>query len=245
MIAGLYLSPHLDDAVFSCGGQIHRTTRTGGSVLVVTPMAGDGRGPGPAGAASPASRREEDRAACAELGAAWRHGEHPEAFRRVNPEGAALYGTRENLFGAMAAADEALCGMLEEEFRGLPPALRVFAPLGVGGHTDHRLVRRAAERAFGERLVYYEDFPYANRIGAVARLTRPRSRWRPEVIRLMPEDRAARLRAIRRYASQWPVVFRSRRALAWKNRLFLLRRGGERVWRRCPAESPGPAGPEA
>ena len=38
----------------------------------------------------------------------------------------------------------------------------VLAPLGVGGHVDHVLVRNAAERS-GARVVYYSDFPYNQR----------------------------------------------------------------------------------
>ena len=39
--AALYLSPHLDDAALSCGGQIAQATRQGRRVLIVTVMAGD------------------------------------------------------------------------------------------------------------------------------------------------------------------------------------------------------------
>ena len=36
------------------------------------------------------------------------------------------------------------------------------APIGVGGHVDHRLVRNAVARAAGPRLcLWYEDLPYA------------------------------------------------------------------------------------
>ena len=38
----------------------------------------------------------------------------------------------------------------------------VLAPLGVGGHVDHVLVRTAAEQS-GNRVVYYSDFPYNQR----------------------------------------------------------------------------------
>ena len=37
----IYLAPHLDDAVLSCGGQIFERTARGENVLVVTVMAGD------------------------------------------------------------------------------------------------------------------------------------------------------------------------------------------------------------
>ncbi|MFQ5421191.1 MAG: PIG-L family deacetylase, partial [Anaerolineae bacterium] len=45
----IYLSPHLDDAALSCGGQIFTRTSAGESVLVVTVMAGDA----PPGLSSP------------------------------------------------------------------------------------------------------------------------------------------------------------------------------------------------
>ena len=37
----IYLSPHLDDAALSCGGQIARFRGEGRSVLIVTVTAGD------------------------------------------------------------------------------------------------------------------------------------------------------------------------------------------------------------
>lgn len=49
------------------------------------------------------------------------------------------------------------------------PAL-VLAPLGLGGHVDHlHLQRGAASFADGRPLAYYEDLPYAGRIGKVAK----------------------------------------------------------------------------
>lgn len=40
---------------------------------------------------------------------------------------------------------------------------RIMAPLGVGGHLDHRLVREAARQLIdADRLEFYEDRPYAS-----------------------------------------------------------------------------------
>ena len=39
-IDALYLSPHLDDAVYSCGGLIYQQTQAGQRVLVMTTCAG-------------------------------------------------------------------------------------------------------------------------------------------------------------------------------------------------------------
>lgn len=62
---------------------------------------------------------------------------------------------------------------------------RVFAPLGLGGHVDHRIVREAAIRAVPEeRLSLYEDRPYAcyldaAEVAAVAAEVDPRLEPRP------------------------------------------------------------------
>ncbi len=44
----------------------------------------------------------------------------------------------------------------------------VLAPVGVGGHVDHLLVRDAARQAFSpEQLLFYEDLPYACRAAPI------------------------------------------------------------------------------
>jgi hypothetical protein len=43
-----------------------------------------------------------------------------------------------------------------------PAHAELYCPLGIGGHIDHQLMRRAAER-LGRPLRYYADLPYAAR----------------------------------------------------------------------------------
>ena len=78
----LFLSPHLDDAVFSAGGLIHALTRGGWEVTVATVFTRSVPDPKgfalacqldkglPADLDYMAVRRGEDRLACARLGAA-------------------------------------------------------------------------------------------------------------------------------------------------------------------------------
>src|SRR6185295_1884137 len=109
----IYLSPHLDDAVFSCGGMIHRHIRAGGRVVVVTVCTGD---PPPgllsdfaeslherwqAQAKAPAApaevvrqRRNEDLDALAALGAQAVHLDVPDCIYRLSPaSGRPLYAS--------------------------------------------------------------------------------------------------------------------------------------------------------
>lgn len=190
----IYLSPHFDDAVFSCGGQIAQLTRSGVAVTIYTVMAGDppkGFVPtaltdelharwkrGMTAEQALAARRDEDREAAARLGAALAFGSAADAVYRVGKtSGTALYLTSEEIFGDVHPDDPITPEALEQIFLAtyahLTPEVVLYAPLGVGHHVDHQLVRAMALRLaarFRLRNVYfYEDFPYA-RDGDTARL---------------------------------------------------------------------------
>ncbi len=173
MALRVYVSPHLDDAVFSCGGLIARQKARGDEVVVLTVCAGDP----PVGELTPFAydlhrrwggegspmglRRAEDHVACGRLGAAVVHLPIPDAIYRRSAHGEAFYPDSASLFGAMMAGDapriDETAAALE---RAIPSESEVYVPLGVGGHVDHLLTRRAAERLFLPRW-YYRDLPYA------------------------------------------------------------------------------------
>ena len=185
------LSPHLDDAVLSCGGlMIHAVSRT--SVTVATLFTEAGRAPYTLSArrylhqvgarnaqALYHQRRAEDHAVLEPLGIRGIHAGLTEAlFRRrpvpgwwsvwarLLPELAHIYPIyRLHLTsGRIAAADAATlqdaCEFIQRLVGSGPHLL--LAPLGVGGHVDHVLVRTAAERS-GAQVAYYSDFPYNQR----------------------------------------------------------------------------------
>lgn len=238
----IYLSPHLDDVVLSCGGQIAARTQSGEPVLIVTLASGD-----PEASLSPlaqklhaawrldnscAVRREEDRRACAVLGADYLHVATPDAMYRNHTEtGEPLYATRRDVFGPVHPAD-GVGTIWEETLQRLPPARHVVVPLGVGGHVDHGLVRRAAEGVFGKSLHYYEDYPYAGRWFAVRKATWPPWHWRARIIPLAPEHLRARYEATAAYASQLDMLFDGAGNLEGHLTKYVGRVGGERMWRR-------------
>jgi len=247
----IYLSPHLDDAVLSCGGQIAHATAAGERVLVVTLFAGDEPSvlPSvfasrlhehfdlPAGAVM-ASRRREDIEACRSLGAVSAHWPFHESIYRRDRTGRALYASFRSLFGRLETGEETLIRALGDRLAELAPGASVVAPLGVGLHVDHQLVRAAAEACFGTGIAYYEDYPYVDRWGALSKVLQPRRAWVPEVLRLDRTDVERKCLAIARYASQVGTLFRSRDQLERRIRRFARKRGGERRWRR---RDPGPA----
>jgi LmbE family N-acetylglucosaminyl deacetylase len=245
----IYLSPHLDDAVLSCGGRIAGEVARGERVAIATfftadapaeppsPLAADLRRGWslPAGEVM-ARRRAEDLEACARLGAAALHLDLPEAPYRLGPGGGPHYAALGDLFGAPVGPDAAALGpRLDERIRGLPPHRRLLAPLGVGGHVDHRLVRAAAERV-APAVACYEEFPYSEwKWLAVRRALGRGGDWVPEVV---PVDAAAferQVHAILAYVSQVPAMFRTEARLRKQLRRRHRRVGGERAWRHAPS----------
>lgn len=248
----VYLSPHLDDAVLSCGGQIHDRVAAGQSVLVVTVGAGDE----PAGADEVSAlvrtlhrawrldrprpgthdkgvvgrRRAEDRAACGILGAEALHWDLLEAVYRRDGSGEPFYGTLDELFGPLPPDDRPTILAVAERLASLPPHRELFVPLGAGGHVDHRIARRAAEQRFGSRLVYYEEYPYGRSRRAVRRVV-PGIGWRRETVPVSRDGGRAKMRAVAAYRSQVKPLFGGSRRLRWKLRSHLRKLGGESVWR--------------
>jgi LmbE family N-acetylglucosaminyl deacetylase len=243
------LSPHLDDAVLSCGGMLASEVRRGARILVVTIMAGDA----PDGELGPLAmalatasrlkpetamerRRREDAESCRRMGVDFAHWRFRECVCRPGKKANEwLYPTVADVFGKVDPSDAELTTALVEAMRELPPAARTLAPLGVGGHVDHRVVRDAGERAFGRTVLYYEDFPYAQRFGAVWRTLGNPFAWRPETVVLGEEDLQSKIEAVRAHVSQTAVMFHGDEGMVFMVRRYARRRGGERIWRRRTA----------
>ncbi|MCX6017887.1 MAG: PIG-L family deacetylase [Chloroflexi bacterium] len=245
----LFLSPHLDDIALSCGGLVHQLTGAGERVVIVTVCTGDTpRGVALSEAArhvhwewqlgedNPyAARRAEDERVCAVLGAEPLHLGFLDAVYRVDAHGAPLY-TRNFIGGAVQDADwHGMYFALIARLRPLIAAAQhVYCPLAIGGHVDHVLVRSAAEAATVRRPVYYEDYPYAQKIAAgqllavdLAALTRGLS---PQRVTLSSEDVDARVKAIERYRSQQFALFEDAASMPAKVRAYVAEAGGERYY---------------
>ena len=237
MPTALFLSPHLDDAAFSCGGTVALLGDAGWRCVVATAFTRSV--PDPAGFALAcqldkglgpevdymALRRDEDRNACALLGAEPRWIDLPEAPHRG-------YGSAAALFGPADPADEVWRPLADEvaallaEFR--PD--RVYAPQGLGGHVDHHQVIRAVlDRAEPAQVRFWRDAPYI--------LRDPAARPDPKVPRGAAErvDITAGLErkvaASCAYASQVGFQFGGADACAAAMRALAWREGGN-----APAE---------
>jgi LmbE family N-acetylglucosaminyl deacetylase len=174
----IYLSPHLDDAVLSCGGLIWEQAQAHQQVEIWTICAGDP----PAGELSPFAqllhqrwntgrdavsiRRAEDQIACGKIGAKFRHFEIPDCIYRSDPQNGFLVVNQEvDLFGSLKNEDLNLANSFGQELAGLLPMdAQIVCPLTIGRHVDHRLTRTVAEMVF-DSMLYYADYPYIQNPG--------------------------------------------------------------------------------
>jgi LmbE family N-acetylglucosaminyl deacetylase len=193
------LSPHLDDAVYSLGATIIESARAGAQVSVITVFAGDPESSRPAtpwdrrfgfqmaGEAARA-RREEDRRACALLGAS------------------TVWLPFDDHYGRASGDDE-----VWEAIRGaIGHADTLLVPGFPLDHRDHvRLARLTLEREIDAQTVcLYVEQPYAavrkelpRIVPALASLVKREPEWHSVVARVAARWRKGR--AWRTYRSQF------------------------------------------
>lgn len=167
----IYLSPHLDDAVFSAGGWIHEQTRAGQSVEIWTIMCGDPHVSecsmfaqvlhnlwGFSSAEETVrERRKEDHLAASIVGAKTVHLDFLDCIYRRSPDGDWLYS---EISVPPHPADASYPAQIAEAISSrLQPDDRLICQLALGSHVDHVLVRQAAEQ-LGRPLRYVVDVPY-------------------------------------------------------------------------------------
>ncbi|CAA2140989.1 MULTISPECIES: PIG-L family deacetylase [Methylobacterium] len=175
MPVALALSPHLDDAAFSCGGTLATLAEAGWKVVMATIFTATVADPKGFALACQtdkglgpeidymALRRDEDRHAAEALGIA------PPLhmpFREAPHRG---YGTAPELF-AEPRGDDDIVDTLGDAVSclvgDLSPDL-VFAPQAVGGHVDHvQLVRAMSQARWTVPILWWRDFPYTVRDAA-------------------------------------------------------------------------------
>ena len=179
----IYLSPHFDDAVYSCGGLIWMQSRSGERVSVWTICGGEppqtGLSPFAASLharwqasvqegglpAAGFDRLEEDKLACRILGVPYRHLPWQDCVYRYSQEDGLsrpVIGGEEDLWEAPPEPTliQELVHVLR---RDAPDNTCLVCPMALGNHIDHRLVRTAAELS-GLPVYYYADYPYVVRM---------------------------------------------------------------------------------
>jgi LmbE family N-acetylglucosaminyl deacetylase len=234
----LILSPHYDDAVYSCGGMIYEFVQKGEAVVILTVMAGFPDYPLPdspivrelnkrweLGDENPVlERRKEDEAAAKILGARSRYLDIPDCiYRTVNGE--ALYPSEESLWGPVHPKDPALSALANLDLGD--PSL-IYAPLAAGRHVDHQLVRDWALKlqSEGQHVLFYQDYPYMRKREAIDEALGHFGKMQAYAIMLSEAAMQAKIAAMAAYASQISTFWENEAAIEAEVRRTFAHNGG-------------------
>ncbi len=230
----IYLSPHFDDVVFSCGGTLGVQINSGLRPLVITifggvppvtmqlnPLAAQihremGISVSQGIGAAVETRRREDTAALDYLQVDYLWLDYLDAIYRGSP---AYYTQKDQLIGGeVNIADLSIDRQLAQDLVMLQerlPDAAWYAPLGVGRHVDHQIVSSAADRLVQRdaKVYLYEDFPYVTKAGALEIRKRELGEALEPSLVEMSEMFPLRLEASDMYASQIGPNFGDREAM--------------------------------
>ncbi|HEX2620416.1 MAG TPA: PIG-L family deacetylase [Phototrophicaceae bacterium] len=255
----LFLSPHPDDAPLSCGGTIyHLREAEEQTCIILTIMSGDPPDPLPdsplvrelherwqAGENPMATRRKEDEEAATVLSAkSIIHTSMTDCIYRTTLDGKALYPVESSINGDVHPLDGALLSLLSVDLPFTDQVTHVYAPLGVGHHVDHQIIRDWAvalsEKYPAITFLLYEDYPYAERPDATEQALAYYSlKLQPEFKTLREIDLMIKLVSLQHYTSQISTFWGSIQEMDERVRQFMTRTGDmvgagspvERYWR--------------
>lgn len=214
----IYLSPHLDDAVLSCGGIILEQRAADIPVKIWNWMCGTPPDDLPLSDLARsvhagweldsvkevyATRLAEDRLAASRVAAQTRNFDFLDCIYRQADDGSFLYP--DELFVQPHVDDSKLVAEIATLINGnLHPDDVLAAPLGIGKHPDHVIVRRAAEQS-GHPLRYYADIPYT--IWYPEQFAAETAGLASELIPIAEENLVGWQNAAAAYASQMAPLF--------------------------------------
>lgn len=242
----IYLSPHLDDALYSCGGLICSQRQTGEAVTVLNLCAGI---PDYGNISSFArsyherwgnipnmveARRSEDEKTLTSLGIRVIYLDTLDSIYRT-VDGQISYPDLEALFSSPREQDSRLLPEFwrEQALRLLTPGEpgRFYAPLAIGGHVDHFLARQAGIKlAQSADVWFYEDFPHAEDPLTLEKLKTEMGldRWQHQAFII---DVQAKIRAMCGYETQTGKIFGDERGLEQRVKDFTSDRARDLHWK--------------
>lgn len=185
----IFFSPHLDDAVLSCGGLI-AGLKNKSSTLVVSIFSDVGQGTTSEfgemfintcgyknGFSLIRERKIEEKRAAEKLGYDFLFLDFPDAFFRFERKIFSkkyFYDSRKTLFGKLDEKDKLIIAVIKKRLKDIIKKIftkdgRLYFPLTVGNHIDHQIINKIGYSFLLEKFVsnkrtyFYEDFPYIAR----------------------------------------------------------------------------------
>lgn len=178
----IFLSPHLDDAVLSCGHTIHSLTKKNKKSLVVTVFAASQTDFENFSSDSQAflkksgnqsfsqlftQRKKEDNQALKILGAQSLHLANIDAGFRFSKSKESIYPSNRHVFGGkIHPKEQVFIRKLYQTFDSIltqhaHSKTQIFLPLAIGNHVDHHIIFNYFTH-LSHQYVFWEDVPYRN-----------------------------------------------------------------------------------
>ncbi len=237
----VFLGPHFDDCVLSCGELIDKFTEQGDDVCVITFFTGCPDEKDLSAAAkqfhsncfldhkSMDFRSNEDIAALNWLNCKYKHLGYYECLYRKNNKGAILYPNLKEIYHLKNEDNELTKDISKRIEIEVADADIIFAPMGLGSHADHTILHRAAVMAskiIKKPIYFYEDVPYV----CYYYKSRKKSNWGQDMefnlIKVSEKNWHIKLNAIKFYRSQLHIL--------WKNEIQRLQQLEDLTYKYAP-----------
>lgn len=216
----IYLSPHLDDAMFSCGSIISKQREQVESVLILTVFAGVPEKSLELSASIISfikksgydsvtnfckARCIEDKNACNFLNVEYKHLKFLDCIYRTGKSGTILYKNFSEIFSSNPASQDVTVKELYSSIQSiLVNASNVYCPLPINGHIDHVLTNNVGEMLVkkGCDVFFYEDiYTLDHDVSLFLKENKPRLKSQI-LIKVKKEDISNHKKAIQCYKSQ-------------------------------------------
>jgi LmbE family N-acetylglucosaminyl deacetylase len=224
MTKHIIISPHLDDAVLSCGELIKHFISVGDNVLTVTVFTAFPPSDDLSDAAkqyhsncflgdnSMIFRQAEDLKAMEYLGCKYKHLHYYECLYRKNISGIHIYPDLKDIYHLDFANEVDIFYMLCAEMKEVcKDGSNIYVPFGLGNHADHLLIRKVFDAIRNElngEVFFYEEIPYICYYYKDGGDPNFEKKLKPNIFRFTNLEWEAKMKAFQFYKSQLHIMWR-------------------------------------
>lgn len=220
----VFISPHLDDAILSAGNLITKLRSSGNKVKVVTVFTKASEKPYSLNAQIHLKnsgytnairlfkdRQKEDIKAIKAIGAKYEHLNFTDAAFRRDIDGNFIYDSEMQFSGNVSDKDRDLEKKIKSKLQTIIKSKNIvfMAPLGIGRHVDHCIIRRVVE-AINVKSIFWQDYPYVLNNDESRRFFRKNRQFK-KIVDIEDKPFSKKSLAISKYKSQSKYLFKSKK----------------------------------